>query len=97
MEAPRNLRKKEPCRSFVLRIGNIQAGRLDWGDLVYTSEPGEIAQYELSAGDVLFNRTNSLSLGRPRSIVENGPRFTQDTSFAFDAANGFSQSFSPTT
>lgn len=46
----------------VLRMGNIQRGRLDWTDLVYTSDTKEIGKYRLSAGDVLFNRTNSPDL-----------------------------------
>lgn len=46
----------------VLRMGNIQGGRLDWADLVYTSNESEIKKYELKKGDVLFNRTNSPEL-----------------------------------
>jgi type I restriction enzyme S subunit len=46
----------------VLRMGNIQDGNLDWSDLVYTSDPREIEKYRLTAGDVLFNRTNSPAL-----------------------------------
>lgn len=46
----------------VLRMGNIQRGGLDWSDLVYTSDDREIEKYRLSAGDVLFNRTNSPEL-----------------------------------
>src|SRR5262249_4031475 len=46
----------------VLRMGNIQDGRLDWNDLVYTSVAEEITKYRLTAGDVLFNRTNSPEL-----------------------------------
>lgn len=46
----------------VLRMGNIQQGELDWTDLVYTSDPKEIEQYQLVPGDVLFNRTNSPEL-----------------------------------
>lgn len=46
----------------VLRMGNIQSGRLDWTDLVYTSDPTEIVKYRLTKGDVLFNRTNSPEL-----------------------------------
>jgi type I restriction enzyme, S subunit len=42
--------------------GNIQSGRLDWSDLVYTSDLREIAKYRLAPGDVLFNRTNSPEL-----------------------------------
>ena len=46
----------------VLRMGNIQNARLDWTDLVYTSDDDEIARYRLHVGDVLFNRTNSPEL-----------------------------------
>lgn len=46
----------------VLRMGNIQGGRLNWTDLVYTSDPSEIVKYRLKKGDVLFNRTNSPEL-----------------------------------
>ena len=43
----------------VLRMGNIQNGKLDWSDLVYTEDEEEIKKYLLKKGDVLFNRTNS--------------------------------------
>ncbi|ADC64074.1 restriction endonuclease subunit S [Allochromatium vinosum] len=46
----------------VLRMGNIQNMRIDWKDLVYTSDVEEIEKYSLNAGDVLFNRTNSPEL-----------------------------------
>ena len=46
----------------VLRMGNIQEGKLDWTDLVYTSNVAEITKYRLTNGDVLFNRTNSPEL-----------------------------------
>ena len=46
----------------VLRMGNIQDMFLDWTDLVYTSDAGEIEKYRLEKGDVLFNRTNSAEL-----------------------------------
>jgi type I restriction enzyme S subunit len=46
----------------VLRMGNIQHGRLDWRALVYTSDPIEIEKFKLVSGDVLFNRTNSPEL-----------------------------------
>lgn len=46
----------------VLRMGNIQNGKFDWSDLVYTNDKLEIAEYSLIAGDVLFNRTNSPEL-----------------------------------
>jgi|APSaa5957512622_1039677.scaffolds.fasta_scaffold20352_2 type I restriction enzyme, S subunit len=43
----------------VLRMGNIQDGKLDWENLKFTSNQDEIEKYKLSPGDVLFNRTNS--------------------------------------
>lgn len=52
----------------VLRMGNLQGGRLDWDDLVYTSDEDEIEKYLLEPGDVLFNRTNSPELVGKTSI-----------------------------
>jgi len=46
----------------VVRMGNIQNAKIDWTDLVFTSDQNEIARYSLSAGDILFNRTNSPEL-----------------------------------
>lgn len=46
----------------VLRMGNIQDGKLDWTNLVFTSDADEIKKYSLRVGDVLFNRTNSPEL-----------------------------------
>lgn len=46
----------------VLRMGNIQDRKLDWNDLVFTSDKNEIEKYRLTPGDVLFNRTNSPEL-----------------------------------
>ncbi|WP_104029052.1 restriction endonuclease subunit S [Vibrio jasicida] len=46
----------------VLRMGNLQEGKIDWGDLVYTSDESEIKRYRLRSGDVLFNRTNTVDL-----------------------------------
>lgn len=46
----------------VLRMGNIQNGRFDWSDLVYSDEDEEIKKYLLNKDDVLFNRTNSPEL-----------------------------------
>ncbi len=43
----------------VLRMGNIQNGKFDWQDLVFTSDKEEIKKYKLHKDDVLFNRTNS--------------------------------------
>ena len=46
----------------VLRMGNIQNGRFDWSDLVFTDDEKEIKKYLLKKNDVLFNRTNSAEL-----------------------------------
>ncbi|AFL86156.1 restriction endonuclease S subunit [Belliella baltica DSM 15883] len=46
----------------VLRMGNIQEGEIDWSDLKYSSDQIEIGKYKLTAGDLLFNRTNSPEL-----------------------------------
>jgi|LNAP01.1.fsa_nt_gb type I restriction enzyme, S subunit len=46
----------------VLRMGNLQNGAIDWRDLVFTNDAAEIKKYLLSAGDVLFNRTNTIDL-----------------------------------
>jgi type I restriction enzyme S subunit len=54
----------------VVRMGNLQNGRIDWDDLVYTSDEQEIAQYALRPGDVLFNRTNSPELVGKTSIYK---------------------------
>lgn len=54
----------------VVRMGNLQKGRIEWDDLVYTSDEQEIAQYSLRPGDVLFNRTNSPELVGKTSIYK---------------------------
>jgi type I restriction enzyme, S subunit len=43
----------------VLRMGNIQNSKIDWGNLMYSNEDDEIEKYKLSHNDILFNRTNS--------------------------------------
>jgi type I restriction enzyme S subunit len=56
-------RKSRPTGDVaVLRMGNIQDGRIVWDDLVYSSDAGEISRHRLQDGDVLFNRTNSPEL-----------------------------------
>lgn len=52
----------------VLRMGNLQGGKIDWNDLVYTDDEREIAKYALCSGDVLFNRTNTIDLVGKTSI-----------------------------
>lgn len=55
--------KSQPCgKTPVLRMGNIQDGKVDWSDLVYTSNANEIENYSLKPNTVLFNRTNSPEL-----------------------------------
>lgn len=54
----------------VIRMGNLQRGRIDWDNLAFTSDPDEIDQYSLRPGDVLFNRTNSPELVGKTSIYK---------------------------
>ena len=52
--------KSKPAGAVpVLRMGNLQDGEIDFGDLVYTSNKEDIKTYALTPGDLLFNRTNS--------------------------------------
>ena len=55
----------------VLRMGNIQAGKLDWENLVYTNDKDEIKKYLLKYNDVLFNRTNSPELVGKTAIYKS--------------------------
>ena len=43
----------------VLRMGNLQDGRIIYDKLVYSSDDDEISCYPLLYNDLLFNRTNS--------------------------------------
>ncbi len=54
----------------VLRMGNLQSGKIDWSNLAYTSDKEDIKKYILKKGDVLFNRTNSPELVGKTSIYE---------------------------
>lgn len=54
----------------VLRMGNLQAGKIDWTDLAYSSDENDMKKYLLTKGDVLFNRTNSPELVGKTSIYE---------------------------
>jgi type I restriction enzyme, S subunit len=54
----------------VLRMGNLQGGKVDWDDLVYTNDESEIRRYTLKPGDVLFNRTNTIDLVGKTSIYK---------------------------
>jgi type I restriction enzyme, S subunit len=55
-------KSKKIGKVAVLRIGNVQNGRFDWNNLVYTDDQKEINKYLLKNNDVLFNRTNSPEL-----------------------------------
>lgn len=46
----------------VIRMGNIQQGRIEWRNLAHTNDKADISKYRLTKGDVLFNRTNSPEL-----------------------------------
>lgn len=54
----------------VLRMGNLQNGKLDLSDLKYSNNIPEIQKYFLESGDVLFNRTNSPELVGKTSIYK---------------------------
>lgn len=55
-------KSKKEGKYPVLRMGNIQGGKLDWESLVYTNDQEEFEKYQLKHNDVLFNRTNSPEL-----------------------------------
>lgn len=55
----------------VLRMGNIQNGKFDYSDLVFTDDEIEISKYLLKSGDVLFNRTNSPELVGKTAIFKS--------------------------
>ncbi|MFZ4658261.1 MAG: restriction endonuclease subunit S [Caldilineaceae bacterium] len=54
----------------VLRMGNLQDGKIDWNDLVFTDDEFEIKKYRLNPGDVLFNRTNTIELVGKTAIYQ---------------------------
>ena len=47
---------------IVLRMGNLQNGRIIYDKLVYSSDERDMEQYLLEYNDLLFNRTNSKEL-----------------------------------
>lgn len=54
----------------ILRMGNVQRGRLDWSNLVFVSIDDETASaYRVQPGDILFNRTNSAELVGKTAVV----------------------------
>lgn len=52
----------------VVRMGNLQNGKIDWSDLVFSNNEADNEKYALKVGDVLFNRTNSPALVGKTSI-----------------------------
>lgn len=46
----------------VLRMGNLHGGKIDYSNLVYTSNDYDIERCHLEYNDLLFNRTNSKEL-----------------------------------
>lgn len=55
----------------VLRMGNIQDGRLEFGDLKYCAVDDEIIRLMLEPGDLLFNRTNSPELVGKSAVYQS--------------------------
>jgi type I restriction enzyme S subunit len=55
-------KSKQHGKIPVLRMGNIQNGRFEWGKLVYSDNSEDNKKYILKYNDVLFNRTNSPEL-----------------------------------
>jgi len=64
-------KSKKEGKVPVLRMGNIRDGKLDWDNLVYTSDDEEIEKYLLKHNDVLFNRTNSPELVGKTAIYKS--------------------------
>jgi type I restriction enzyme S subunit len=78
----------EPTEFPVLRIPNIEPGRVNAKDLKFgTLNPSEAARYELKDGDLIFIRTNGVYWRRPDAdarALHDGWYFTGDTGY-FDA------------
>lgn len=60
----------------VLRMGNIQDGRLALNDLKYCTTDREIERLIFQDGDLLFNRTNSLELVGKAAVFHEPERMT---------------------
>ena len=55
----------------MLRMGNIQDGKIDYTHLKYLNKTSdEISAFQLSLGDILFNRTNSPELVGKAAVYE---------------------------
>lgn len=55
-------------RYVVIRMGNLFDGEILWDNLAYSNDSEDIEKYQLTPGDVLFNRTNSAALVGKTSI-----------------------------
>ncbi|MDY6299962.1 MAG: restriction endonuclease subunit S [Selenomonadaceae bacterium] len=55
-------------RYVVIRMGNLFDGEILWDNLAYSNDNEDIEKYQLTPGDVLFNRTNSAALVGKTSI-----------------------------
>jgi type I restriction enzyme S subunit len=55
----------------VLRMGNIQDGKLDLSDLKYIFNDEDVSAFFVQEGDILFNRTNSPELVGKCAIVKD--------------------------
>lgn len=55
-------------RYVVIRMGNLFDGEILWENLAYSNDEDDIKKYQLSPGDILFNRTNSAALVGKTSI-----------------------------
>jgi type I restriction enzyme S subunit len=66
----------EPSSIPVLRMGNVQEGKIVFGDLKYFPENwSQLNEFLLDDGDVLFNRTNSAELvGKTAVYREHHPK-----------------------
>jgi type I restriction enzyme S subunit len=60
----------------VLRMGNIQNGSLDFGDLKYCAADRELEGLLLEDGDLLFNRTNSPELVGKSAVFHAAERMS---------------------
>lgn len=61
-------KSKSEGSTVVIRMGNLQNGKIDWSNLAFSDDEEDIKKYSLKPNDVLFNRTNSPELVGKTSI-----------------------------
>ena len=66
----------DPYGVPVLRMGNIQDGKLDISDLKFSESDAEIERLILKDGDLLFNRTNSPELVGKSAVFHGRERMS---------------------